>query len=374
MLILLTTITFLYLLITIFRFQHFNFILKKYGILKIYKFYFFYTYFYIFYFFLFFILILKKIPFFNFFIKNIFKNKTFESSLTGDNVLSGKEKIFYSFYFFLEFLTDNRKNSQFQSDVSVKNFINFVGETNLKEIFKLYSPPRIACDKYLFAFLKKNFNQDHAITILDFGCGSGRYFKIFNNYFKKLTYIGIDKLDINNKWVTSKTILDWGKISKKNKNAFFYNTEIDNDKKNLNNILEIRSKFKKIDFIFSISVLEHIKKDQDILKFLNFHFKNAKNLHIVPAPLSYLAYLEHGFRRYTIQRIKKFPFNNISVDEIGSFKLMRYYFYFNKIKNIMPHYFFSFLEDNIFNKNIEEEFLKINSQKKNIPLFRAFYF
>ena len=138
---------------------------------------------------------------------------------------------------------------------------------------------------------------------------------------------------------------------------------------------KIKSRFKKIDLIFSISVLEHIQKDFYSLELLNNHFKKSKNLHIVPAPLSYLGYLEHGYRRYSYEYLKKLPFNNVTIDRIGNFRILRYYFNFFKKKNNIPHYFFSLLGLNILKIKRKEIYKYFFSQKKNQhPLFYAFYF
>jgi len=364
------------LLLAIFRYKHLNSYIKRFGIIKVYNFYFFYIFYFITFFCFGIIVILRKLPFFNS-LSLIVAKKIFSThNINGDKVLSSKEKILYSLHFLFEFFTDTFKSYQYEFNLDLKKFISFTGEKKIKNFFELHSPPRIACNIYLVNFLQKNFNPDQEVTIMDFGCGDGAYFNLFNKYFKKLNYIGIDKLNLKDRWVNNNTILNWNTISKKYNNALFYNIDFADFQNNKNNqISEIKTRFKKIDLIFSISVLEHIKKDFYALEMLNSHFKKSKNLHIVPAPLSYLGYLEHGYRRYSYEYLKKLPFDNVSVDGVGNFRILRYYFNFFKKRNKIPHYFFSFLGLNILKIKRREIFENFFSQQKNqSPIFYAFYF
>jgi hypothetical protein len=364
------------LLLAIFRYKHLNSYVKRFGIINIYKFYIFYLFYFLIFFVFGIILILRKLPFFNSLSVLAAKKIFYTHNINGDKVLSSKEKIIYSLHFLIEFFTDTFKSYQYEYNLDLKNFIGFIGEKRLKFFFELHSPPRIACNIYLVNFLKKNFNPDQKVNIIDFGCGDGEYFNLFNKFFKNFNYIGIDKLELTDRWVNNNTILNWNKISKKHDNALFYNIDIVDFQNNKNNqISEIKTRFKKIDLIFSISVLEHIKKDFYALEMLNSHFKKSKNLHIVPAPLSYLGYLEHGYRRYSYEYLKKLPFDNVSVDGVGNFRILRYYFNFFKKRNKIPHYFFSFLGLNILKIKRREIFENFFSQQKNqSPIFYAFYF
>jgi len=137
--------------------------------------------------------------------------------------------------------------------------------------------------------IKKTLGE---INILDFGCGSGSYFKKLYEWSNKSisSYTGID-LQESSKW-------------KNYTNASFIKLDID---KNIDNL---KSFFpEKINFFMSQSALEHIKYDLEIFtQIKEYILKNKKpvtQVHLVPAPESLRLYLTHGYRQYGQSALNK---------------------------------------------------------------------
>lgn len=250
--------------------------------------------------------------------------------INGDKETNFFQNIFYSLFFIIEILNDKKFTQNPELFGSTENIQNYL-QSN-KNLYSK-SPSRILCELFLLNYLEKNFNKREKIRILDIGCGNGVSIKFFKSYFKNFEYFGCDY----------KKRLIWQEI--KDKNISFFEYEIGkNFEKNLG----------EIDLIYSQSVLEHVKYDLSGLEILNQKFNKAKNLHFIPAPLSFLNYQKHGYRRYSFNALKKLSSKiskEMNIFSIGGKNAFLSHFNYNDT-----------LEDN---KLIFSKYFKKNLQFKN---------
>jgi len=193
------------------------------------------------------------------------------------------------------FRLNEKANNEPAVPFSIKNFT--LNEEELNHSFNRLgitpSPSRAMSDLFWINIdwqkIKKTLGE---INILDFGCGSGGYYKKINEWSNNSisSYTGID-LQQSSKWQDSTT-------------ASFIKLDID---KNIDNL---KSFFpEKINFFMSQSALEHIKYDLEIFtQIKEYILKNKKpvtQVHLVPAPVSLKLYLTHGYRQYGQNALNK---------------------------------------------------------------------
>jgi SAM-dependent methyltransferase len=259
--------------------------------------------------------------------------KTNINFINGDKNLNIFEKLLYTILVSKEFFFEKKtKNSLYNIDKYINEFLDFIECKSIKELFYSRSPSRIACDFNTFVFLKKNFHKNLYITILDVGCGDGTYYKFFSKFFEKFNYIGID--------------IKIPSDIKKDKYKSFFKIDLGETSSQLV-FEEIKKKYNNIDLIFSQSVLEHVKNDMKSLLDLQFFFPQAKNLHYVPAVFSFFNYLAHGYRRYNfidIKKIQKHLGVSINQDIVGGSFCLRYYFNYCINSLQKKNKFFNFLK------------------------------
>lgn len=290
------------------------------------------------------------------------KMKSNLNFINGDENLNFLQKIFYTFFFFTEFIVEKKQKSNFLFDFDERDLNNFYNnkEKNLKNY---NSPARLCCDAYLLSFLKKNFNNHKKIKILDIGCGKGVYLSYFKNFFKdkEIEYIGLDKFKNDN----------WKKIVKKN--SQFYKINFNN-----NNVIfleDLKEKYGDFDLIFSTSVLEHVEHDLSLLKDISQVFNRSINLHFVPSSISFMNYRRHGIRRYTektLNLLRKYISSEVSLFPLGNHLTMKYYYiFYEKFKN-KKHPFEKYVNmKDVKNTNIKDILF---SKKGEYAIFYAIKF
>ena len=276
--------------------------------------------------------------------------------VNGDEKTNYLEDIIYVFFFILEIFKEKRttQNKLFFDDY--KNFYDL--KFNKENLLKL-APSRILCEFFLLGWLKKNFNPDSKVNILDVVCGNTTALRVFKKYFKKFNYFGCDLNEREN----------WKDLKKNGLNLFKY---------------EIGKKFEKdlpkIDIIHSQSVFEHVKYDLSGFKILAENFKETKQIHFLPAPISFLNYEKHGYRRYSYKdllKLKKIlPGDKMEIYSIGGTRALKYHFNFllnNKFKKNFK--LTKFLKcKNTFNKSFDLLRFLISDNSKSLPVFYAIEF
>ena len=133
-----------------------------------------------------------------------------------------------------------------------------------------------------------------------------------------------------------------------------------------------------IDLVYSQSVFEHVKYDLSGFKILFDKFKKAKQIHFVPAAISFLNYQKHGYRRYTYNsliKLKKILNYQMNFCGIGSTRTLRYHFNFLEKNNDNDMLLTKFLKykDNFKIEKELTDFL-ITDASKNFPVFYAIEF
>ena len=290
------------------------------------------------------------------------KMKSNINFINGDKNLNFIQKIIYTFFFFIEFISEQKQKKNFLFDFDERELNNFYRnkEKNLKNY---NSPGRLCCDAYLLSFLKKNFNNHRKIKILDIGCGKGIYLSYFKNYFKdkEIKYVGLDKSK-NDNW---QTLVD--------ENFKFYEVNFNSD--NILFFKKLKEKYGDFDLIFSTSVLEHVEHDLSLIKDISQIFNSSINLHFVPSSISFMNYRRHGIRRYTERTLNLFNeyiSNEVSLFPLGNHLTMKYYYIFYEQFKKRKHPFEKYVNMNgVQDKKIEDILF---SKKGEYAIFYAIKF
>lgn len=160
------------------------------------------------------------------------------------------------------------------------------------ELYKM-SPSRISA-LYALNYLVSNFNKNY-VSMLDYGCGSARYYNVLSkiclNCGKKMhSYYG---LDVKEHEAWNGLVSEDVRLNKINGQDLSFLTDyIKNISSNL---------------ILSHSVLEHVDEPYRIISILTKELqKDTRQIHIVPAPISFIPYLCHGKRRFPIRLLRSY--------------------------------------------------------------------
>jgi len=135
-----------------------------------------------------------------------------------------------------------------------------------KNVFNYYNLNRDKIDD-LYKSEKKLLdliNKKDIKSILDYGCATGNFYKIFQKYFGKINYLGIDQEQILIK-----------KARKKYKATFIVNNKL--NQKIIKN--------RKFDLTFCTSVLHHIKNYKNIIRNL---IKSSSSYIFIDSPRIHL--------------------------------------------------------------------------------------
>ncbi|HEX2653567.1 MAG TPA: class I SAM-dependent methyltransferase [Xanthobacteraceae bacterium] len=191
--------------------------------------------------------------------------------ICGDHKLSFRDRILY-------LLQNARRNfsiSRAQSEAF--NPPKVYVETVLRR-----SPSRLLADLFLEHELSK-LNQN-SLNILEIGCGSGSMARKLSLLGYTGSYVGIDVSD--NRFDRS---IDCNlEVSLVRTDAHDYVPD------------------KTLDLIISFSALEHIPREDALLRRLRKHMKDGgTEIHIVPGASALITYLWHGYRQYGILAIRE---------------------------------------------------------------------
>lgn len=234
--------------------------------------------------------------------------------LNGDDKLSYKEKIHYLFYNLKRNLIGEKKV------LIMPYFFN-----NNVLVSDIASPGRTLSDEFI-AFKLPQLLDKSVEKVIDVGCGSGRSAELLKNVQSITKYTGIDTIDRFN--------------YSKNTSFEKYFTLID-----IKNYISED----KFDLVMSVSALEHIKSDDDIIKnLLKITRKGGFQVHVVPAGAALFAYLWHGYRQYTLKSItQKFNTSKLVLFELGG------------IGSLLVHIFWITIPENLLKFNARLRFKKI---------------
>lgn len=283
------------------------------------------------------------------------KQKLTNHFINGDQKTNYIQDLIYIIFFILEILNDKRAKPD---DSHSNYFKNFISDYYKKGFFLKMAPSRIICHFFLLNWLQNNFNREDNVNILDVGCGNGVALSIFENYFQNFKYYGCDFQKRDN----------WDSI--KNKNVFLFEQKIEE---------EIKTDLPQIDIIHSQSVFEHVEYDLSGFQQLSKQFKKARQIHFLPAPISFLNYEKHGFRRYSLRALKnlkrELEKENMKIYNLGGSRALKYHFNFLE-KNNFKRFKFSKILKFKNNINDEIELLKFlfSDNDKSFPVFYAIDF
>jgi SAM-dependent methyltransferase len=138
------------------------------------------------------------------------------------------------------------------------------------------SPSRYLTELFLATELPCVLPPVRPISVVEIGCGSGSMASRLEGLGYGGSYLGID---IENRFISSR-----GTLAR---------TFLQADAHDL-------VPQHPIDLLISVSALEHIARDTDLVRRLSGHMApGGVQLHFVPAPAALLAYLWHGYRQYS---------------------------------------------------------------------------
>ena len=239
-----------------------------------------------------------------------FKASNYLENISGDKKINFFKKIYWILICVLNYVISlvDKKDPRIELIKFRKNI-----KSNL--IKKNESPSRILSDIFWLTFpwnkTKKILKKK--ISIIEVGCGDGRYGfllkKILKKNFKNYTGIDIKKKQT---WET------------KNKEILFKKSDC----------YKIGKFLKNKDLIITQSALEHFKYDLKFFENIQKKIINKKKfiqIHLIPSYTSLFTYLCHGYRHYNINTISKitkiFKKNcQIKLFTLGSLKLNLFHF------------------------------------------------
>lgn len=196
--------------------------------------------------------------------------------ISGDTKLNFKDRIRYLSYNFTRGISGQR-TLIYSTSWSVPESVRL----SEQDIGK--NPDRVAIDYFIEKELPKIIPPSR-VSILDIGCRDGYVRKILERAGYRGYYFGTD-------------IAKSPKFDSYNTPAFeaiCVNLPIEE--------LETNQKF---DIVLSVTVLEHIKNDEDVVtKTYKYLKPNGIQVHLVPGFWSLFLYLFHGYRQYNPRRIK----------------------------------------------------------------------
>lgn len=202
--------------------------------------------------------------------------------ISGDEPLSLFRKGLYTLSFLREKVTESASNEGFP----VLSWTPRLDAERLKAVFgqrlAQFSSNRVLCSDFLLE-AGKHFLGERP-RIVDLGCGPGEYSEWLRSLFNYEQYLGIDIVSFE----------QWREYVKPNvqfRAAAVGTAPID---------------VSDATCLFSISALEHVRFDKQILLDLRARTPlHLKHLHLIPGVPSFFQYKAHGYRRYNLSFVRQ---------------------------------------------------------------------
>ncbi len=201
----------------------------------------------------------------------------------------------------------------------------FVPVSTLKPIF--YTPDRVDLNlltasplrAYVETFFAKKLPSlisPGPIRVLDIGCGSGRYSDLLASAGYTGDYVGVD---IGDNIPHQSTYAEAFKRSFHNIDAHEFSSDV------------------PFDLIISMSALEHIDRDDQLIGHLDqFLSDKGAQLHVVPGAWGLPLYLWHGYRQYNLHSLEsRFGTNGTRIYALGGFASFLLHFLFITLAEII---------------------------------------
>lgn len=154
----------------------------------------------------------------------------------------------------------------------------------------LESPTRFCSDEAI-KYLIGKYCPKNNVAILDVGCGKGRYYQYFTSCGIKGSYLGID-IKGHEAWQT------------RDENGMYLSFLV-YDAENLQNLNQ------KFDLIIAIQSFEHIKDNVEAIKGIKTCLREEGHIILtIPSKYSFFLYAFHGYRRYSIPKLKRLANEN----------------------------------------------------------------
>ena len=192
---------------------------------------------------------------------------------------------------FLVNLLRNAPKSSLSKTVQV---INFAADTKFQSILSSDLQLNQTPSRNLSNLFWKRLNLEKIseilgrdVSVVEVGCGTGRYSQVFSEQLENFSYTGVDIVQSP----------DWKTATDKRVNF------LEKD------YLSYDSYLNNCNFIFTQSAAEHFRQDLDFFKNISNYASSAERklvtIHLVPPPSSLYCYLWHGIRQYPIRVVNK---------------------------------------------------------------------
>jgi SAM-dependent methyltransferase len=219
--------------------------------------------------------------------------------ICGDEPLSLFAKGLYTLSFLRERLTGSRA----EPGVPLEAWRPVLDEAALRRHFghrlDEFTSNRVLCSDFLVERGAALLGERP--RILDFGCGPGEYSGFLASLLDYQSYLGIDVVAFDS----------WAQAS--NERVRFQAGSLGG----------MPIDVSAIDAVFSISALEHVRFDKQVLLDLYSSApKRLRHLHLIPGVPSFYQYRAHGYRRYTLQYVRALAdvpgVSNLRVHALGN--------------------------------------------------------